>query len=65
MDTIYNYYYKLTRNQKKLFIQICCKTCDFSYPTFMTKMRKRSWSKLEREAIKKIIQKEQHHANTD
>lgn len=58
MDTIYNHYHQLTRNQKKLFIQTCCKICDFSYPTFMNKMRKGSWSKLEREAIEKFIQKE-------
>ena len=58
MDTIYNHYHQLTRNQKKLIIQTCCKICDFSYPTFMTKMRKGSWSKLEREAIERFIQKE-------
>lgn len=56
MDTIYNHYHQLTRNQKKLFIQTCCKICDFSYSTFMTKMRKGSWSKLEREAIERFIQ---------
>jgi len=55
MEMIYEYYLKLTRKQKKKFIQSCCNLCDFSYQTFMYKMRKQTWTKLEKEAIERFI----------
>lgn len=52
---ISDYYSSLGIKQKSEFIKKVIETCGFSYPTFMTKMRKGSWSKLEREAIERII----------
>ncbi|WP_072531667.1 hypothetical protein [Bacteroides ilei] len=62
---ISDYYSSLEIKQKSEFIKKVIEICGFSYPTFMTKMRKGSWSKLEREAIEKIIHKELSHADTD
>ena len=48
---ISNYYLSLSGKVKSKFIHI-------SYPSFFYKMRNDSWTKLEREAIEKFIQKE-------
>lgn len=61
---ISDYYSSLGIKQKSEFIKKVIETCGFSYPTFMTKMRKGSWSKLEREAIERIIRGDKH-ADTD
>lgn len=55
---ISNYYSSLSNKQKSKFIQDVLKLCDISYPSFFTKIRKNSWTKLEREAIEKFIKQE-------
>lgn len=61
---ISDYYSSLKTKEKTMFIQKVIERCDISYPTFMYKMRKNGWTKLEREAIEELIRLEQdEHAN--
>lgn len=55
---ISNYYLSLTSKDKSKFIRDVLELCDISYPSFFTKIRKDSWTKLEREAIEKFIKQE-------
>ena len=55
---ISNYYLSLTGKDKSKFIRDVLELCDISYPSFFTKIRKDSWTKLEREAIEKFIKQE-------
>ena len=55
---ISNYYLSLSGKVKSKFIQDVIKLCGISYPSFFYKMRNDSWTKLEREAIERFIQKE-------
>lgn len=56
---ISDYYSSLKTKEKTTFIQKVIERCDISYPAFMYKMRKDSWTKLEREAIELLIKLEQ------
>ena len=55
---ISNYYLSLTGKDKSKFIRYVLALCDISYPACFTKIRKDSWTKLEREAIEKFIKQE-------
>lgn len=55
---ISNYYLSLSGKVKSKFIQDVIELCGISYPSFFYKMRNDSWTKLEREAIERFIQKE-------
>ena len=52
---ISNYYNKLTKEDRKIFREKVMKVCDLPYYTFSRKMRENLWSKLEVEAITKLI----------
>lgn len=54
---ISNYYSSLSNKQKSQFIRDVLELCDISYPSFFTKMKKDSWTKLEREAVERYIKK--------
>lgn len=54
---ISNYYLSLSGKVKSKFIQDVIELCGISYPSFFYKMRNNSWTKLEREAIERFIQK--------
>lgn len=54
---ISNYYSNLPYKEKSRFISDVIELCDISYPSFFTKMKKNSWTKLEREAIERYIKK--------
>lgn len=54
---ISNYYLSLSGKVKSKFIQDVIELCGISYPSFFYKMRNDSWTKLEREAIERFIQK--------
>lgn len=62
---ISDYYSSLTRKAKQPFIKKCCDVCDFSYMTFMYKMRNNSWTKLEQEAIEKLIKEGNRNVKPD
>ena len=54
--SIFDYYKNLPGYKgKQDFRKKVMEKCDISYPTFQMKVREDSWSKLEREAVEKII----------
>lgn len=54
---ISDYYKTLTSYKEKTsFRNEVMEKCDIAYPTFDVKMRLDTWSKLEREAVEKIIE---------
>ena len=55
---ISNYYLSLSGKVKSKFIQDVIELCGIYYPSFFYKMSIDSWTKLEREAIERFIQKE-------
>lgn len=58
MSIIY-YYKSLTKYRAKQdFRSKVMERCDISYPSFQKKVRDDSWTKLEREAIIKLIEEE-------
>ena len=50
-------YYKtlLTKIEKRKFREEVMERCGIQYPTFQSKVKNDSWSKLEREAVEQII----------
>ena len=53
--TINDYYNSLTGAAKKQFRKDVCETCDISYVSFSVKRRNDGFSKLETEAINRLI----------
>lgn len=47
-----------TRFREKVMVR-----CGMAYPTFMSKIHRNNWTKLEREAIEEIIRKEMEAKN--
>lgn len=62
---IKEYYYSLEKKDKNSFIKKVIDKCDISYPAFMYKVRDDKWSKLEREAIERIIKEDRNGGSTD
>lgn len=58
-------YYKSLKNwkEKAQFREKVMERCDMSYPCFMQRIARGKWTKLETEAIMKIIQEETGDAN--
>lgn len=52
---IFSYYKSLNTAEKKNFRIKVCDMCDIEQYTFNRKMRTDKWSKLEREAISRIL----------
>ena len=52
---IFSYYKSLNTAEKKNFRIKVCNVCDIEQYTFNRKMRTDKWSKLEREAISRIL----------
>lgn len=59
------YYLSLTTKQKSQLIKDVIEICDISYPSFFTKMRNRSWTKLEKEAIERFINSKENGGRED
>lgn len=58
--SIFDYYKSLSKYRAKQdFRGKVMNRCDISYPSFQKKVRDDSWTKLEREAIIKLITEEQ------
>ena len=53
--TITDYYEGLTIQEKKDFRLKVCEVCDIEYFGLLRRLRKRSFSKLEVEAIRRIV----------
>lgn len=59
---IFDYYKSLAGYKRKQeFRKKVMERCDISYPTFQLKVHNDGWTKLEREAVEKII--EESHAS--
>lgn len=53
---ILDFYKELsTKVEKRKFREEVMERCGIQYPTFQAKVKNDSWSKLEREAVKQII----------
>lgn len=52
---ISNYYNNLSKEERRIFREKVMISCDLPYYTFARKMREKLWTKLEVEAITKII----------
>lgn len=52
---IFSYYKSLNTAEKKNFRIKVCNVCDIEQCTFNRRMRTDKWSKLEREAISRIL----------
>lgn len=50
-------YYKslLSKAEKRKFREVVLERCGIQYPTFQSKVKNDSWTKLEREAVEQII----------
>ena len=48
---------------KATFREKVMERCGMSYPTFMSKIQRNNWTKLEREAIEEIIRQEMEAKN--
>ena len=55
---IYDYYIRLERKEKTNFIQRVLAVTEMSYPSFMRKIKDDSWNKLQRDAIRNIIEED-------
>lgn len=54
--SIFDYYKSLPGYKgKQEFRKKVMERCDISYPSFQLKVRNNSWTKLEREAVERII----------
>ena len=56
--SIFDYYNSLSIKQKTAFRNKCMEKCGISYPSFQLKVKKQTWSKLEKEAVENIIKEE-------
>lgn len=57
--SIFDYYKSLSGYKRKQeFRKKVMERCDISYPTFQLKVHNDSWTKLEREAVERIIQED-------
>lgn len=57
--SIFDYYKSLPGYKgKQEFRKKVMERCDISYPSFQLKVRNNSWTKLEREAVERIIQED-------
>ena len=54
--SINTHYRGLKRNEKSQFVKEVMDRCDICYTTVFYKLSHDNWSKLEREAIEKMIQ---------
>jgi hypothetical protein len=54
-----------TTEAKAAFREKVMKRCDMSYPTFMSRIPKNKWKKLEIEAIEEIIKSEQEEKSDE
>jgi|WetSurMetagenome_2_1015567.scaffolds.fasta_scaffold47675_6 hypothetical protein len=59
--SIFDYYQKLSWKEKSAFMRKIIVACEISNPTIYYKLRKDSWTKLEREAVIKIIENDSEH----
>lgn len=56
---IFDYYKSLPGYKgKQEFRKKVMERCDISYPSFQLKVRNNSWTKLEREAVERIIKED-------
>lgn len=53
--TINDYYKLLPKNAKGEVIRNIMKDCELAYPTVLRKLKKNSWSALERKAVENIL----------
>lgn len=57
--SIFDYYKSLPGYKgKQEFRKKVMERCDISYPSFQLKVRNNSWTKLEREAVERIIKED-------
>lgn len=59
--SIFEYYKELSFKEKAVFKRKIIIACEISSPTIFYKLRKDSWTKLEREAVEKIIDDDSKH----
>lgn len=61
--SIIDYYKSLSIKDKTKFRNLVIERCDISYPSFQLKVHQDRWTKLEREAVEAIIEKEKLEDN--